>query len=219
MGNKKILIAVIIAAASLMIYFICGKSDKTEKAEKSLLSDTVSKNETASSATAPGGDDSDTFSEEKKREEEKESSQKEDTVTFILASDSRQYNYKAVNSFKKVGVSSDMTGYVANFAENIGGINVREIATYRNLISFMVPMEVTPGTYTERSANFIVQFFGAEGGANYTLDHAHSFTMTITEWGGPGGRARGRFSGELKAEESSTPVSIRDGMFDIAIQD
>lgn len=221
MKNKKILIALAIAALSLTFYFICGKSDDAKKSDKSLFSDTVPNKESSRSGDAPADDssDTDTFSEDKKREEEKHTSQKEDTVTFYLTGDSRQCHYKAVNSFRKVSASSDVTGYVANFAENISGINVSNISSYRNLISFMVPLDVTPGTYTEKSSNFIVQFFGTEGGANYTLDQAHTFSMTITEWGGPGGRARGQFSGELKAEESTTPVSIRDGMFDIAIQD
>ena len=111
-----------------------------------------------------------------------------------------------------------MTGYVANFANDMLNIQVTNQASFSQVLSMMIPPDVTPGTYSEKSSNFMFQYFGNEPGVMYSLDVNNPFTLTIDEWGGSGGRAKGTFSGELKADGSNTIITIQDGRFDVSIQ-
>ncbi|HOT47233.1 MAG TPA: hypothetical protein PLM53_19660, partial [Spirochaetota bacterium] len=142
----------------------------------------------------------------------------ENTVTFTVRGESGATTFKSVNPFIKIARTSDMTGYVANFASDMSGIRVADQSTYTRVLSMLIPADVTPGTYNEKSSNFMFQYFGTESGVMYSLDVNYPFTLTIEEWGGPGGRARGSFSGELKVEGSNSVILIQDGRFDAGIQ-
>jgi hypothetical protein len=138
--------------------------------------------------------------------------------TVIVRGEYKVYTFTAVNNFTKITVSPELSGYVANFAENMGKINIRNQSTYSNVISIMLPVDVAPGDYNEKSDNVIFQYFGPDKGIIYNPDQIGSFLITIHEWGGSGGRAKGTFSGKLKADEQTDPVLIQEGIFDIGIQ-
>jgi hypothetical protein len=221
---KKPIIISILIAATVLIYFLCYKSDEGAKTKTSLLSESVP-GKTAATADADNPDEEGGVSSEeasgaqtKIAGNEDDRPAQENTVTFRIQGESGVKTYKSVASFTKISVSPELTGYLGNFAADISGINLSNQSTYNNVISIMLPSDVTPGTYTERSSPFIIQFFGSENGVLYTLDHNSSFSLTIDEWGGPGGRARGTFSGELKSSEGTSLMNLRDGSFNVGIQ-
>ena len=82
----------------------------------------------------------------------------------------------------------------------------------------LLPTVITPGTFTEQTGGLVVQFFGPEAGIYYELDRDTPFSITIQEWGGPGGRARGYFSGTLKSHQTSGKVTVHNGRFEASIQ-
>ena len=137
---------------------------------------------------------------------------------MVLKGEYNNYSYKAMNNFTKITASPQLTGYTASFVANINNINLSDQSTYNNVVSMMLPLDAGPGAYNEKSDNFIFQYIGANKGILYTLDQSGSFDLTIMEWGGPGGRAKGTFSGKLLSVESTDPVYIQDGKFDIGIQ-
>jgi hypothetical protein len=216
---KKVVIALIVIGIPLLFYFLCGKTENKEEPQSPLLSNTMTG---SGERTADGGT-------EVTREENRENVEKvaaaeesgpaqEDTVTFMLPGDTKVYTYKAINGFKKISMTSEYTGHVANFAGNMGAINTSNQATYSHVISIMLPPDVIPGPYNEKSGQFLFQFFGSENGKLFTLDANYPFTVNVTEWGGPGGRARGSFAGQLMADESGDVITIQDGRFDVGIQ-
>jgi hypothetical protein len=221
---KKIAIASAIFIIALVFYFLCSKPDKGDSSKTSLLTDTVA-DETNRNADSGDSDDADVGSESTGRTGDEKNIRgddvkpaAEDTVTFRVQGESGVNTYKSIATFTKISVSPEFTGYLANFAGNIGNINVSNQSSYTHVISVLLPTDVTPGTFNERSHPFIFQFFGSESGVLYTLDQMCSFSFTIDDWGGPGGRAKGTFSGELKAAEGSSTISIRDGSFDVGIK-
>ncbi len=213
---KKAIIPVAIIGLFVLIYFICSDSDKPGDSKTTLMTSTAdtmgrSSSDIADEESAPEGD------EEKDGQEEVRKAP-ENTVTFSVRGESGTSTYKSVNPFIKIARTSDLTGYVANFAGDMTGIRVADQSTYSRVLSMMIPADVMPGTYSEKSNNFMFQFFGAESGVMYSIDVNYPFTLTIDEWGGPGGRARGSFSGELKVEGSNSIITIQDGRFDAGIQ-
>jgi len=218
---KKIAIASVLIILAVIFYFLCSEPDKGDASKTSLLTDTVSDTKDRDADTGDSDLESDSAShggEEKNTGTEDVKPVAEDTVTFRVRGESGENTYKAIAVFTKISVSPEFTGYLANFAGNIGSINVSNQSTYTHVISVLLPSDVTPGTFNERSQQFIFQFFGSESGVLYALDQMCSFSLTIDEWGGPGGRAKGTFSGELKAAEGTPIISIRDGSFDVGIR-
>ncbi len=210
---KKGILAAVIIGLSVLIYFICGTSDSSDDSKTNLMTSTADNMESSSMA----GDGEEPLSSESAEEDEIKSTP-ENTVSFSVRGDSKTYTFKSVNPFIKIARSQDLTGYVANFANDMTFIRVAEQSTYTQVISMLIPGDVTPGPLSEKAGNFMFQFFGSERGVMYSLDVNYPFTVTIDEWGGPGGRARGTFSGELKAEGSGTVITIQDGRFDAGIQ-
>ena len=221
---KKIAVVSVLIILSLIIYFICSKPEKTDTSKTSLLTDAAS-DRSDRNADHDNADDSDFGSSNKSQGEDTKNAggddfkpAAEDTVTFRVQGESGVNTYKSIATFTKISISPEFTGYLANFAGNINNINVSNQSTYTHVISVLLPTEVTPGTFTEKSNPFIFQFFGSESGVLFTLDQMCSFSLTIDEWGGPGGRAKGTFSGELKAADGTSIISIRDGSFDVGIK-
>jgi hypothetical protein len=221
---KKIAIASVLIILTLIFYFLCSKPDKSDSSKTSLLTDTVT-DKTNRNAGSEDSDDADVGSDSTSRGGEEKNTggddvkpAAEDTVTFRVQGESGINTYKSIATFTKISVSPEFTGYLANFAGNIGNINVSNQSTYTHVISILLPTDVTPGTFNEKSQSFVFQFFGSESGVLYTLDQMCSFSLIIDEWGGQGGRARGTFSGELKAAEGTSIISIRDGSFDVGIK-
>jgi hypothetical protein len=221
---KKIAIAAVLIIVSLIIYFVCSKPEKSSTSKTALLTDNVAKSGDRHS-DSDDEEEADVGSNEKGRGENVKNTDgddykaaPEDTVTFRVQGESGVNTYKSIASFTKISASPEFTGYLANFAGNINNINVSNQSSYTHVISVLLPTDVTPGTFTEKSNPFIFQFFGSDSGVLYTLDQMCSFSLTIDEWGGPGGRARGTFSGELKAAEGTSIISVRDGSFNVGIK-
>jgi hypothetical protein len=215
---KKIAIGAAVIALGLILYFVCGSQDDGRDGSSSLLLDstgagTHAAGDRGESATGEEAGDGSVTADD-------DSSKKvtADTITFFLARERLQYTFPAMGSFRKMSATTEMTGYVANFASNSDMIRAGDQSKLSNVISILLPTDVSPGTYTEKSSNFMVQLFGQEAGTLYNLDHNCSFSLTVDEWGGPGGRVRGTFSGELKADGSSSIISINDGRFEAGIQ-
>ncbi|HNW30622.1 MAG TPA: hypothetical protein PKN50_19255 [Spirochaetota bacterium] len=212
---KKAIIAVAMLGLFVFVYFLCGDSEKTDGSKTTLMTSTAGSREGASS---PDDEEQASGSDEEKEGQEEVKRAAENTVTFTVRGESGATTFKSVNPFIKIARTSDMTGYVANFAGDMSGIKVADQSTYTRVLSMLIPADVTPGTYNEKSSNFMFQYFGTENGVMYSLDVNYPFTLTIDEWGGPGGRARGSFSGELKVEGSNSVILIQDGRFDAGIQ-
>jgi len=215
---KKIAIGAAVIALGLILYFVCGSQDDARNNPSPLLLDspgegTRADGESGGSAAGEGAGDAGVTDDD-------DSSKKvpADTISFFLARERVNYSFPAIGNFRKMSATTEMTGYVANFAADSGVIHTGDQSKLSNVISILLPTDVAPGTYTEKSPNFMFQLFGQEAGTLYSLDQNCSFTMTVDEWGGPGGRARGTFSGELKADGSSTIISINDGRFEAGIQ-
>ncbi|MBP7736577.1 MAG: hypothetical protein KA369_11435 [Spirochaetes bacterium] len=214
---KKALVAVGIIGFCVLIYFVCGESDKPGDSKSSLMTSTE---DSGNRGTGPDEEESGAESDVDQEKTDQEEARKtpENTVSFMVRGEGRTNTYKSVNPFIKIARSSDLTGYVANFASDMTGIKVADQSTYSHVFSMLIPGDVTPGALSERSSNFMVQYFGTESGVMYSLDVNYPFTLTIDEWGGPGGRARGTFSGELKVDGSGNVIYIQDGRFDAGIQ-
>ncbi len=214
---KKALVAIGIIGLCVLIYFICSEPDKPGDSNSSLMTNTA---DNANRGSAPDeeeyGEETDVDRERADQEEARKTP--ENTVTFVVRGEGRTNTYKSVNPFIKIARSSDLTGFVANFASDMTGIKVADQSTYSHVFSMLIPGDVTPGALSERTSNFMVQYFGTDSGVMYSLDVNYPFTLTIDEWGGPGGRARGTFSGELKVDGSGAVIYIQDGRFDAAIQ-
>jgi hypothetical protein len=210
--NKKVIAGLAVIAVGAGIYFICGTEDSGEKKQSLLLS-----TESASGKDASPRDEkkSDESGSEDESDQPKASP---NTLSFFLGKDRSSYSFQAIGAFRKVSATTEMTGYVGNFAVSPEGINVPDQSKLSNVISILLPGDVSPGTYTEKSSNFMVQYFGQEPGLLFNLDQNCSFTLTITEWGGSGGRVRGTFSGELKSEGAATIISFSEGRFEAGIQ-
>ncbi|MBN1496860.1 MAG: hypothetical protein JXA07_08845 [Spirochaetes bacterium] len=227
--KKAVIISICVAAVAL-IYFLSGKDEDKVKTNTALLSDAVSgadgKSRTrgiVTRETGPGEDETGwpykAAGEETIRMDSGESvPAQENTASFRIQGEPDTQTYASVANFTKISASPQFTGYLVNFAANFEKINVSNQSTYRHVISMMLPTDVTPGVYNEKSSPFIVQFFGSESGVLYTLDYNHSFSLSIDEWGGPGGRARGTFSGELKSANGTEVIQIRDGSFNVGIK-
>ncbi|MBN2078494.1 MAG: hypothetical protein JW838_05980, partial [Spirochaetes bacterium] len=140
------------------------------------------------------------------------------TLTYKFDREMEPYVYEAVGGFTKIAASEEMTGYVANFTIDRKGLDPSDAAKISHVLSMLLPTVVTPGTFTEQTSGLIVQYFGPEPGIYYELDQDSPFSITIQEWGGPGGRARGYFSGTLKSNQTSGRVMLHDGRFDASIQ-
>ncbi|HPC43289.1 MAG TPA: hypothetical protein PL180_18480 [Spirochaetota bacterium] len=212
---KKAVIAVAILSLFALVYFVCGDSEITDGSKNPLMTSTAGSRDGTSS---PDDEEQASGSDEEKEGQEEVKKAAENTVTFTVRGESGATTFKSVNPFIKIARTSDMTGYVANFASDMSGIRVADQSTYTRVLSMLIPADVTPGTYNEKSSNFMFQYFGTESGVMYSLDVNYPFTLTIEEWGGPGGRARGSFSGELKVEGSNSVILIQDGRFDAGIQ-
>ena len=216
---KKIAVGVAVVAAVLIIYFVCGTNDDGKDGSSSLFLDSGSEgmpaadNPDGSAATAGGTNDGGVI-----KEEDSSPQTAADTISFFLSRERANYSFPAMGNFRKMSATTEMTGYVGNYAANSDVIHAGDQSKLANVISILLPTDVTPGTYTEKSSNFMVQFFGQEAGTLYNLDQNCSFTLTVDEWGGPGGRVRGTFSGELRADGISTIISISDGRFEAGIQ-
>jgi hypothetical protein len=215
---KKAIIAAVIIGLSVLIYFICGGPDKPGDSKATLMNSTADKANRGSSDVDSDEESGTGNGDEEKLGQEQVKSAPENTVTFSVRGESGTSTFKSVNPFIKIARSSDLTGYVANFASDMTGIRVAEQSTYSKVLSMLIPADVTPGTYSEKSSNFMFQYFGTENGVMYSIDVNYPFTLTIDEWGGPGGRARGSFSGELKVDGSNSVITIQDGRFDAGIQ-
>lgn len=219
---KKTIIITLLIGAVILIYFICGSNDEEPAPGTALLSESISGDMTRSGGTTTyeeeSGNDDDEGADPAKNAGDEAVQAVENTASFRIQGESGSNTYSSVANFTKISVSSELTGYLVNFAADMSGITVSNQSTYRHVLSMMLPSDVTPGTYSEKSTPFIIQFFGSESGVLYTLDYAHPFSLTIDEWGGAGGRARGTFSGELKSADGSTVMQIRDGSFNVGIQ-
>lgn len=215
---KKIAIGAAVIALGLIFYFVCGSQDDVRDNQSSLLLD--SPGEGTQAAGERGGNTAGEGAGDAGVTADDDSSKKvtADTISFFLTRERVNYSFPAIGNFRKMSATTEMTGYVANFAANSGVIHAGDQSKLSNVISILLPTDVVPGTYTEKSPNFMVQLFGQEAGTLYNLDQNCSFTLTVDEWGGPGGRVSGTFSGELKADGSSTIISINDGRFEAGIQ-
>lgn len=221
---KKTLIITALIALVVLVYFLCGKKEEKVAPGTALLSDAVSG--TANRAREIGSlEDEETGPQDgegdsgaRKAGSDGAGQAQENTAVFRIQGESGVNTYSSIANFTKISASPEFTGYLVNFAANIKDVNVSNQSTYRHVLSMMLPSEVAPGTYTEKSTPFIIQFFGSESGVLFTLDYNHPFTLTIDEWGGQGGRARGTFSGELKSAEGTQVMQIRDGNFNVGIQ-
>lgn len=220
---KRPIIVALLIAAVILTYFICDKKDEKIEPGTALLSDAVSGDASRTRETGPSeegeiGFESDESAGNAKNAGNEAVQAQENTATFRIQGESGINTYTSIANFTKISPSPEFTGYLVNFAANFSEINVSNQSTYRHVISMMLPSDVTPGTYTEKSTPFIIQYFGSENGVLYTLDYNHTFSLTVDEWGGPGGRARGTFSGELKSAEGTSVMQIRDGSFNVGIQ-
>lgn len=215
---KKIAIGVAVIALGLILYFVCGTKEEAGDGSSTLLLD--SSDEGAQGAGGRGESPNSEASNEGIGSADEDSQKKAaaDTISFFLARDRSQYTFQAMGAFRKMSATTEMTGYVINFAGSPDVIQAGDPSKLSNVISILLPGDVSPGTYTEKSPNFMVQFFGQEAGTLYNLDQNCSFTLNVDEWGGQGGRARGTFSGELKADGVATIISISDGRFEAGIQ-
>ncbi len=215
--TKRIIIGAAIIGLFALIYFLCSDSNKSGDSKTTLMTSTADSKGSGSGdsneESSSGGSD-----DEERAGREEVKSAPENTVTFSVRGESGISTFKSVNPFIKIARSSYMTGYVANFAADMIGIRIADQSTYTRVLSMMIPADVTPGSYNEKSSNFMLQYFGNESGVMYSIDVNYPFTLTIDEWGGPGGRARGSFSGELKVEGSNSVITIQDGRFDAGIQ-
>ncbi|MBN2160875.1 MAG: hypothetical protein JW807_15910 [Spirochaetes bacterium] len=217
---KKGVIILMLIGIALFFYFICGKSENHDEHESPLLSDAMSP---GVEQTRDGGT---TITYHQDVEEEQVSGDgadesrpaSEDTAIFTLQGDTKEYTYKAINGFKKISMTPDYTGHVANFAGNMASINTSNQESYKHVISIMLPPDVVPGVYRETSSKFMFQFFGSENGKLFTIDVNYPFTLNLNDWEGPGGRARGTFSGQLMANNTGEVITIEYGKFDVDIQ-
>ncbi len=221
---KKPVTIVILISVAIFLYLYFRGSDKTDASKKS--------NETGSllkeTAPDPGNYEPDDYRPESRgRDYETESKSRpdfknlrENTVSFavVMKGEYKVYTFKAVKNFVKIAASPELSGYTASFVEDIKNLNVSDQSTYHNVISMMLPADVSPGTFSEGSAGFLFQYFGTNKGILFSLDQSCPFELNLMEWGGSGGRARGAFSGKLFSLESTDPVYIQDGKFDVGIQ-
>jgi hypothetical protein len=221
---KKHIIITILIATGLSLYLMFRKSDKSDIARKSIMPDTIN---TESIPDSPNYDSGHQAKEESRISNEILNENKEDSKTVsensirfavVYNGEYKAYNFKAVKNFAKITASPQFTGYTASFVENLKALNLSNRSTFKNVISMMLPLDAGPGTYNEKSENFIFQYIGADKRLLFALDQTSHFELTLTEWGGAGGRARGTFSGTLRSFESTEPVYIQDGQFDIGIK-
>ncbi len=214
---KKIAVGAAVIALGLTLYFVCGSQDDGRDDSSSLLLDSAGEGtpaaDTRDDSTGEGAGEGGVTADDESRNKITA-----DTVSFFLDRERANYTFPVMGNFRKMSATTEMTGYVANFAAKFDVIQAGDQSKLSNVISILLPTDVSPGTYTERSSNFMVQLFGQEAGTLYNLDQNCSFTLTVDEWGGPGGRVRGTFSGELKADGTSTIISISDGRFEAGIQ-
>jgi hypothetical protein len=221
---KKHITIVILIATGLSLYLIFRKSDKSNINHKSIMPDTISGESVPDVKNHDSGPQSQEESRigneilNENREETSTVSENSISFTAVLKGEYKVYNFKAIKNFTKITASPQFTGYTASFVENLNAMNLSDQSTFKNVISMMLPLEIGPGTYNEKSENFIFQYIGSDKGVMYSLDQTSPFELTLTEWGGPGGRARGTFSVKLRSFESTEPVYIQDGRFDIGIQ-
>ncbi len=213
---KKPVIVLGICILVALIYFICSGPGE-EKKDASLLHHSEALTE-----EYPGSGDG-YYHEEGGYEDENSAPRDaapavKDTLTYRLDLESTSYVYSAIGGFNKIAASEEMTGYVANFAISRGTIDASNPSKINHVISILLPVVVTPGIFNERSNPFIVQFFGPVAGILYGLDPDMPFSLTVEEWGGPGGRARGFFAGTLKSDQTSETVVIHDGRFEASIR-
>jgi hypothetical protein len=216
--NKKLLAAAAAIALGLVIYFVCGTSNDGKDKQSSLLvnsSEEGAASTTGSETTRTTEGDRDEGGTDENGSSKKAAA---NSASFFLTRERQEYSFQAIGNFRRMSATTEMTGYVGSFAANSEAVTVSDQSKLNNVISILLPTDVSPGTYNEKSANFMVQFFGQEAGTLYNIDHNCSFTLTVDEWGGPGGRVRGTFSGELKADGSSTIITVSDGRFEAGIQ-
>ncbi len=77
---------------------------------------------------------------------------------------------------------------------------------------------VNSGSAYNQSSGLTV-YYDADGNDTlYSNDSSLPFSLTITEWGGLGGMARGTFAGTLEQWDGST-VIISDGIFEASIDE
>jgi hypothetical protein len=229
MKKRDILIALaaMIAAGVLIFY-----PDRDDKKEKSILPEKSGDEQTAlvtpvTAAHANSGTDMDTeiIKNEKETVEEVKKNNvvvtteepAANTVVFYLENERKTYTYTSYQKLLKLTLAPEKTGYVANFIEDQKKLDLKDESTYSHVLSFFLPVDITPTAFDERSDEFMFQFFGTEPGSIYMVNPGYDFSFTITECGGSSGRARGIFSGTLKAANSANTISIRDGKFDIEI--
>jgi len=215
MVKKAIIAGCLAAGLFILAYFVRrDSSTETKGASSSLLTESLD-TQHSRNGTLTERDETIAVADEESSSEVAEEAG-ENTVVFTIRGEANQRVFRSVNPFKKLR-GGEVSGHVANFAENITSVTVTNQDTYRNIFSLLLPHEVTPGTYTEASANFIVQFFGEQAGELFHLNASCPFKLTITEWGGPGGRARGYFAGELKSDDTDRIISL-SGSFDVGIE-
>jgi hypothetical protein len=214
--NKKIVIGVALIAMGAAIYFICRTSDDGTDKKSALLM-----NSPGEKSSVTGGETTRTFDSDHEGVTDEESTSKKaaaGTVSFFVPRERQEYTLQTLGNFRRMSATTEMTGYVGSFSASSDITSVTDQSKLSNVISILLPGDVGPGTYNEKSANFMVQLFGQEAGTLYSLDHNCSFTLTVDEWGGPGGRVRGTFSGELKTDGGTTLLTITDGRFEAGIQ-
>ena len=214
--NKKIIAAAAVIALGVAVYFICGKSDDTRDKKSTLLM-----NSGEGSTASKGGETTRTYEGDREGGADDEGAVKKsvaNTASFFLPGDRQDYSFQSLGNFRRMAATTEMTGYVGSFSSSSDISSVTDQSKLNNVISILLPTDVSPGTYNEKSANFMVQLFGKDSGTLYNLDSNCSFTLVVDEWGGPGGRVRGTFSGELKVDGGSTILTISDGKFEAGIQ-
>lgn len=212
--------AIIIGSIILigLIYFICSEPETNKKEGPIVGMETTSGEVAEDHYNDTSGDDPFTGYEDPDAPQKDAVPVAKNTLSYKYDREMKPFVYEAIAGFTKVAATEEMTGYVVNFSIDRDKLDPSDATKISHVLSLLLPTVVTPGTFTEQTSGLIVQYFGPEPGIYYELDQDSPFSITVQEWGGPGGRARGYFSGTLKSNQTSGKVMLHDGRFDASIK-
>ncbi len=208
--KKAIVIGLGIFAIFIIYFFVCDHKSTPQKGDALMLGQPSGG--FGGSTTREGDSAAD---EEREGDQGKGAARQAAPNTITFVANGERYTYPALMNFRLLHLQNDMHGFLCNFARDLSGIDLQNPATYQHVVSLFLPPDAKATVYTQENEKFIFEFFGSETGTKY---HPKDFTFTINEWGGPRGRAKGTFSGELSAEGSGVSMTVENGSFDVGIQ-